>query len=174
MRIGWEDVRLSLQPTTREAIQNMLKTDDPPQHVKAKFLLDQLERGQELITSYSAPVQVVRFGDELLLIALSGEPVIDWAHKLKSQYQKETNCGDQVTSKLQRDSERGRPEYPAVWVAGYCNDVFDYVPTRRIQTEGGYEGGRANLWNWIPTPFTDDIEDRVTAAVERLVNEVNC
>jgi hypothetical protein len=169
MRIGWEDVRLSLQPITRNSIQNMLMTDDPPQHVKAKFLLDQLERGQELITSYSAPIQVVRFGDELLLVALSGEPVIDWAHKLKSKYQQNAGVGGNTEREPQRGSDRKHRDYPAVWVAGYCNDVFDYVPTRRIQTEGGYEGGRANLWNWIPTPFTDDIEDRITAAVDRLV-----
>ena len=75
IRIGWEDVPLSLQPITRETMEKMLDSDDPPQQVKAKFLLDQLERGEELITSYSAPIQVVRFGNELLLVALSGEPV---------------------------------------------------------------------------------------------------
>ena len=26
-----------------------------------------------------------------------------------------------------------------MWVAGYCNDVFGYVPTARILAEGGYE-----------------------------------
>src|SRR5436190_7512202 len=83
IRIGWEDVRLSLQPITRETITKMLQSNDPPQQVKAKFLIDQIERGEELITSYSAPIQVVQFGNELLLIALSGEPVIDWAHKFK-------------------------------------------------------------------------------------------
>ena len=58
MRIGWEDVRLSLQPVTRDAINKMLNSDDPPQRVKAQFLLDQLGRGEELITSYAAPIQV--------------------------------------------------------------------------------------------------------------------
>jgi neutral ceramidase len=150
IRIGWEDVRLSLQPITRETMMKMLESDDPPQQVKAKFLIAQLERGEKLITSYLAPIQVVRFGSELLLVALSGEPVIDWAHKIK----------------------QGVGSSPLVWVAGYCNDIFDYVPTRRIQAEGGYEGGRANLWNWIPTPFTEDVEDRITAAVGRLVDQV--
>jgi hypothetical protein len=150
IRIGWEDVRLSLEPITRETVAKMLETDDPPQQVKAKFLIEQLERGEELITSYVAPIQVVHFGSELLLVALSGEPVIDWAHKIKHAVKSS----------------------PLVWVAGYCNDIFDYVPTRRIQAEGGYEGGRANLWNWIPAPFTEDVEDRITAAVERLVDQV--
>ena len=43
IRIGWEDVRLSLQPITREAMSKMLNSDDPPQQVKAKFLIDQLD-----------------------------------------------------------------------------------------------------------------------------------
>ena len=153
IRIGWEDVRLSLQPITRETIDKMLESDDPPQQVKARFLIDQLERGEELITSYSAPIQVVHFGSELLLIALSGEPVIDWSHKIKAG-----TAGSK---------EQGVGSSPLVWVAGYCNDIFDYVPTRRIQAEGGYEGGRANLWNWIPAPFTEDVEDRITAAVRQ-------
>jgi hypothetical protein len=51
--------------------------------------------------------------------------------------------------------------------------MFGYLPTRRVQAEGGYEGGRATLWSAIPAPFTDDVEDRVTAAVRRLVNRVS-
>ncbi len=167
MRVGWDDVPLSLEPVTREGIQRMLDSDDPPQHVKAKFLLERLERGEELIRSYSAPIQVVRFGSELMLIALSGEPVIDWANKFKQEF------SGRACPLPEPAWPGGSPSYtPLVWVAGYCNDVFDYVPTRRIQAEGGYEGGRANLWNWIPAPFTDDVEDRVTHAVRRLVQLV--
>jgi hypothetical protein len=50
--------------------------------------------------------------------------------------------------------------------------MFGYLPTRRIQTEGGYEGGRANLWNWIPAPFTVEVENTITDAVTRLVDRV--
>lgn len=144
IRAELDEVTLPLQPVTRDALRRMLHSDDAPQRVKAKFLLNQLERREELITSYAAPIQVVRFGNELLLIALSGEPVVDWSRKLKQ-------------------------EAGLIWVAGYCNDMFGYLPTRRIQAEGGYEGGRANLWSWIPAPFTDDVEDRITAAIRRLV-----
>jgi neutral ceramidase len=172
IRVGWEDVRLSLQPITRDAITKMLNSDDPPQQVKAKFLIDQLERGEALITSYTAPIQVVHFGRELLLIALSGEPVVDWAHKFKHAATQRVPGGERGVRILNSDSLLPAPRSPLIWVAGYCNDIFDYVPTRRIQAEGGYEGGRANLWNWIPTPFTDDVEDRITAAVGRLVDQV--
>ena len=158
IRIAWEDVPLALEPVTTDALQKMLASDDPPQRVKARYLLDKLDRGEKLITAYDAPIQVVRFGDELLMIALSGEPVVDWAHKFKQRGNSHL-CFSGTS--------------PPVWVAGYCNDMFGYVPTRRVQAEGGYEGGRANLWSWIPAPFTDDVEDRITAAVRRLIDRVS-
>ena len=60
-----------------------------------------------------------------------------------------------------------------VWVAGYCNDMFGYLPTARIQQEGGYEGGRANLWSWIPMPFDQTIETRMIAGVRGIVTGVS-
>jgi hypothetical protein len=156
IRAEMEDVTLTLKPVSPEMIQKMLGSVDPPQRAKAAFLRERLDRGEELITFYPAPVQVVRFGNELLLSALSGEPVVDWAHRFKREFS---------TLRLNGGS-------PLVWVAGYCNDMFGYLPTRRVQTEGGYEGGRANLWSWIPAPFTDDVEDRIAAAVRRLVQRV--
>jgi hypothetical protein len=153
MRIAMEDVPLALEPVTREGIGAMLDAkDDPPQQVKGKFLLEQLERGEPFITSYPAPLQVVRFGDALLMIVMSGETVVDWSLKFKRQFQRD-----------------GR----MVWVAGYCNDMYGYIPTRRIQAEGGYEGGRATLWSWVPSPWMDDVEDRITEAVDQLVDEVS-
>jgi neutral ceramidase len=151
IRVAAEEVDLPLEPVTRERLDAMLASDDPPKRVKARFLLDQMDRGEELITSYPAPVQVARFGQELLLVALSGEPVVDWAMKFKNF----------LDVKARR-----------IWVAGYCNDMYGYVPTRRIQREGGYEGGRANLWSWIPAPFNEELEDRISAAVGRLVRAV--
>lgn len=161
IRVASADVPLPLRPVTRDTISEMLNSKDPPQQVKARFLHDSLDRDEQLLTSYSAPIQVVRLGNELLLIALSGEPVVDWSHKLKR--------GVTILSSESLDTS---PSSPLVWVAGYCNDMFGYLPTRRVQAEGGYEGGRANLWSWIPAPFTDDVEDRVTDVVVRLVEEV--
>lgn len=147
-----EEVPLALQPVTREELEEWSESDDdPPKKVKAKFLLEQLARGEKLITEYPAAMQVVRLGNELLWIVMSGEPVVDWAIQFKREFSSVA---------------------PFVWVSGYCNDMYGYVPTRRIQREGGYEGGRANLWSWVPSPWTDDVEERVTDAVRRLVKKV--
>jgi hypothetical protein len=169
IRAELDDVNLELEPVTQDRLRKMRDSDDPPQRVKARFLLDAHARGEELMTSYPAPVQVVRLGNELLIVALSGEPVVDWAHKIKQ-------------GAWSRAHEAGRPVScsplpalgsPLVWVAGYCNDMFGYLPTRRVQAEGGYEGGRANLWSSIPAPFTQDVEDRITDAVSRLVDHTS-
>jgi hypothetical protein len=153
MRIAVEDVPLAMEPVARDSIEKMLAAEnDPPQKVKGKFLLEQLERGEPFITSYPAPLQVVRFGDALLMIAMSGETVVDWSIKFKRQFQYEGKI---------------------VWVSGYCNDMYGYIPSRRVQAEGGYEGGRANLWSWVPSPWTDDVEERITGAVNQLVDEVS-
>jgi hypothetical protein len=162
LRMEMEDVALPLLPVNREAIDRMLASDDRPRQVKARFLLDAIERGNELITQYSAPVQIVRFGEELILVALSGEPVVDWAIKLKRRFGSGDDAGGSVAA---------LPSRPVVWVAGYCHDMFGYLPTRRVQREGGYEGGRANLWSAIPAPFTEDVEDLITDAVRRLVQK---
>jgi hypothetical protein len=169
IRAEMEEVPLALQPVTQDGLSKMLDSDDRPQRVKAEFLRDALGRGEKLITSYSAPVQVVRFGNVLLLVALSGEPVVNWAQKFKRELSEAASlpasCGSAGASSSLAS--------PLIWVAGYCNDMFGYLPTRRVQAEGGYEGGRANLWSSIPTPFTGDVEDRITAAVRRLVERVS-
>jgi hypothetical protein len=174
MRVAFEEVRLPLQAVTHGQLEQMLASDDPPQRVKAKFLCDALDRGEKLVTSCSAPIQVVRFGNELLLIALGGEPVVDWAHKLRGGARSEEREAKSETQArgVNCGSLPPAPGSPIVWVAGYCNDMCEYIPTRRVQAEGGYEGGRANLWSSIPAPFTDDVEDRVTAAVHQLVKRV--
>jgi neutral ceramidase len=148
IRVAMDQVELALQPVTRDSLEQNLTSEDMPTRRKAKFLLDQIAAGRKLITSYPAPMQAMRFGDELLMIAMSGEPVVDWSHKFKREF-----------------ASRARH----VWVAGYCNDMYGYLPTRRVQLEGGYEGGRANLWSWVPAPWTDDVEDRVTDGIRLLV-----
>ena len=168
IRTAWADVPLPLRPVTRESLSSMLDSNDPPQQVKARFILDALDRGEQIITSYTAPIQIVRFGDALVLIGLSGEPVVDWSRKFKLG----AGVGERGVEIRCSDSLLSATHSPLIWVAGYCNDMFGYLPTRRVQAEGGYEGGRANLWSWIPAPFTDDVEDRITDAVRQLIGSL--
>jgi hypothetical protein len=143
------DVELGMQPVSTEWIEDGLAGNDPPRRVKAQYLKDRLAHGEKLETSYAGPFSAVKLG-ELLFIAMSGEPVVAWSHRFRRKF------------------APGQ-----VWVAGYCNDMYGYLPTRQIQVEGGYEGGRANLWSALPAPWTDDIEGRIDAAISRLVKQIN-
>ncbi len=60
-----------------------------------------------------------------------------------------------------------------VWVAGYSNDVFGYVPSRRVLKEGGYEGGGAMIYYGRPGAFTPDVEPLIVDTVHRLVRTVS-
>src|SRR5690606_34674962 len=98
--------------------------------------------------TYACPVQAVRLGSEVVLVAIGGEGVVDYSHKLKS-----------------------RIEAPLVWVAGSSNAVFGYLPSKRVPLEGGYEGGGAMLYGHLPGPFAEDVEDRVLATIDRVLEQ---
>ena len=145
-----EEVPLEFLPVPpRQQLIEEATSADIAVQTKAAYLLRATKDGRALPTSYPCPVHAVRFGKELLLIALGGEPVVDWAKIFKSHF-----VG------------------PHVWVAGYCNDMFGYLPTVRVQREGGYEAGRAMLWSALPMPFTETAEQRVTDAAARLVAQI--
>lgn len=163
LAVALEEVALDLLPLPSwEALQGDLHSDDPPRRRKASFLLDALAAKRELPVTQTSPVQVMRFGGELLLIALGGEPVIDYALQFKREF---------VAERLPAPAEAKRFNY--VWTAGYSNDMFGYLPTRRVQQEGGYEAGRAALWSALPTPIAETSEERVITAVRRLVKDAS-
>jgi neutral ceramidase len=151
LTVAYEEVPLDFQPIpTREQLEADLAAADRPTRIKAEYLVARIARGESFAATYPCPVQVARFGDGLLLIALGGEPVIDYAHELKRRY-----------------AAPGR----IVWVAGYANDMFGYVPTMAVLRGGGYEGTRSVLWSALPTPFAENTEERVFDGVERLVKK---
>ena len=66
---------------------------------------------------HAYPVQVIRFGHDLTLVALGSEVVVDYALRIKRELAGEA----------------------PVWVAGYSNDYSGYMPSLRVLREGGYE-----------------------------------
>ena len=82
----------------------------------ASRMLESLDKGQKLPTHYRAPVAVWQFGSDLTLVALSGEVVVDYVHLI-----------ERAIGPLQ------------LWLSGYNNDVFGYLPSARVLAEGGYE-----------------------------------
>ena len=100
----------------------------------------ELESAKEGRPNRAYPVQVVRFGDDLAIIALGEEVVVDYALRLKR--------------------ELAEPDGPAIWVAGYSNSYDDYIASKRVLEEGGYE---AKCCPWKPT-----LEERIVGKVHEL------
>jgi hypothetical protein len=110
-----------------------------------KALMDAaLARDGGLPAEQPDPIQVWTFGHDLTLVALGGEVVVDYALRLARELP-------------------GR----RLWIAGYSNDVFGYVPSVRVLREGGYEGGDAMIYYGRPGPFTEQVEDLIVAEVRR-------
>jgi hypothetical protein len=112
----------------------------------AKQNLARLDRGEKLPTELSYMVQTWNFGDQFALVFLPGEVVVDYSLRLKKEY----------------DPAR-------LWVNAYANDVPCYIPSKRVWTEGGYEGGDAMIYYDRPVRFDDTTEERIISAVHRLM-----
>jgi hypothetical protein len=116
----------------------------------AKRLLAQLDAGGTFDTAYNAyPVQVWQLGGTQRWIVLGGEVVVDYPLMFKERYG------------------------PECWVTGYANDVMAYIPSRRVWEEGGYEAGAFRVYGLPADRWTPDIQDRIAACVEKLVDKLN-
>ena len=86
------------------------------------------------------PIQAIRLGSDVTIIALTSEVVVDYSLRLKRQL----------------------AQPPAmVWVAGYCNGYFGYIPSDRVLAEGDYE---ADGWKM---PIEEPIVTKALELVRR-------
>ncbi len=137
----------------REAWRRGLKIEEVYLRRHAALMQEMTARDGRLPEAQPDPVQVWRIGPDaggLTLVALGGEVVVDYAHRLARDY-----------------------PHQRLWVAGYSNDVFGYVPSRRVRREGGYEGADAMIYYGRPGPFTEGVEDLVVGTVGQLMAAVS-
>ena len=113
----------------------------------AQRMLERLERNGRLEREYPCPVQVLRIGNDFTLIAIGGEVVTDHSLRLKKEIE-------------------GR-----VWVAGYSNDVFAYVPSARMYEEGGYEVNESMIYYDHPGAFAPDTEGIIIRRIHALIKQ---
>lgn len=114
----------------------------PIQSIFETVMLDYTDSQRPAI---AYPVQIIQFGQDLTIVALSSETVVDYSLRLKSELQ--------------------TPKGPAIWIAGYSNVMEGYIPSRRVLLEGGYE---AESRPWQPT-----LEERIIAKVHELYSRIN-
>lgn len=130
----------------REQWRNALKIDDVYLRRYAAVMDAVKARDGRLPAAQQDPVQVWQFGSGLTLVGLGGEVVVDYALRLAREH----------------------PDR-RMWVAGYSNDVFGYVPSLRVLREGGYEGGDAMVYYARPGPFTENVEELIVGKVGDLM-----
>jgi hypothetical protein len=142
------DVEIDFAPApTRAALAEQAQSTDHWKAVHARGLLARLDQGETLPAHYAYPVQVLRFGEGLTFVGLAGETVVDYSLRLKREL-----AG------------------PPVWIAGYCNDVMAYIPSRRVLEEGGYEPRDSMNFSLLPGPWAPTIEERIVGEVHTLVH----
>jgi hypothetical protein len=150
IRAAFERVELPLAEPPGQAVYEK-RLNDSNEFVRrhARRQLDILKRDGKLPSSYPGPVQVWQIGKDLTLVALGGEVVVDYALRIKR-------------------------EFPGsnIWVTGYSNDVFAYVPSVRVLLEGGYEADYSMIYYGLPTRFSNAIEETLIKKVRELVKRV--
>ena len=129
-------------------LKKQLKNPDRFRRIHARRLLARLKREGKLPTEYPYTAQVFQFGADLTMVALAGEVVTDYALRLKRE----------LGSK-------------GLWVLSYSNDVFGYIPSARVLSEGGYEAEASVVFYDLPAPFAPAVEDTIIKRVRDLVRE---
>jgi len=148
IRTAFQMTELPLQAHTRETFEALQNDSNV---YKKRLALAMLKAYDERrpVRSVAYPVQAVRFGKDLTILALGGEVVIDYDLRAKREF----------------------PNANLV-VAGYSNDVMCYIPSKRVLGEGGYEAVDSMIYYGQAGPFADDVEERIFAAVRRTMKDV--
>ena len=147
LTVAFERVDLPfVDPPTKEELDKRRGEGNAYDQRLTEVLLKRIAERGAIETAYPCPVQVVRFGEDLSLVALSGETVVDYALRLRKEF-----------------------EGQRIWVAGYSNEVFAYLPSERVLAEGGYEAGGAMKYFGWHGPFKPGVEDRVVDLVKKLM-----
>ena len=151
LRAAFQTVSLQFaEPPTRAQLNERLNSGTPLLKRHAETMLKILDRDGRLPATYPYPVQAWQFGHDLTLVAMGGEVVSEYALRLKKE--------------LGADN---------LWIAGYSNDVFAYIPSKRILDEGGYEAGVISMEFYLqPGPWAPSVEETVIATVHEAVNHV--
>lgn len=150
IRAAFQVIELNFAPHTRETFEQRLNDKNPAVVRNARLMLKAYDERRP-IRRTPFPLQAVRFGKDLTLVALGGEVVVDYALRAKREF--------------------GHEKEPLV-VAGYSNDVMCYIPSLRVLKEGGYEAVDSMLYYGQPGPFAEDVEDRVFTALRALLRRV--
>jgi hypothetical protein len=134
-------------PPSRAELEARLNDQDVYRQRQAKGLLGVIDEKGSLPTHYSYPISAVQFGKDLTMVLLAGEVLVDYDLRLKKEL----------------------PPPQKLWVLGYANDVFAYIPSKRVLEEGGYEGATSMIYYGQPGPWAPEVEEILVSKVKQVV-----
>jgi putative membrane-bound dehydrogenase-like protein len=132
----------------RDDLRAAAEDKDATRRRWAENMLAVWDRMGRLPETYPAPIHTWQFGDQLTWVFLGGEVVVDYALRLERELASQQ-----------------------VWVAAYTDDVFGYVASERMRTEGGYEVDHSMLYYNQPGRWQSGTEDLIVRRVQEILRE---
>ena len=145
IRTAREVTELKFAPHDRETFIKEATSTDKFKQSRARLMLADYDAGRPM-RSLPYPVIAVRFGDDLTLLALSGEVTVEYGLRLKREFPKEN-----------------------VIVMGYSNEVRCYIPSLAVLKGGGYEPVTSMIYYGLPGPFAEDVEETIIDACRKVL-----
>ena len=133
-------------PPTQEELVAQTQKGRPTDRYNAQTQLDRLDRGESLLTAIDYPIQTWTLGDSFCMTFLAGEVCVDYALRLKGEFDKER-----------------------FWLNTYSNDFCCYIPSERLLEEGGYGGGGEVPYFALPNTLKAGLEEKIVTEVRRQV-----
>jgi neutral ceramidase len=145
--------RIDLQLTVLSREEYAAELESPNEFFArwAREHVAMLDRGQQPDTAMAFEIQTVRFGESLVLLAMSGEMSAEYG--------------------LRAVKELGA-QFGQVWPMGYTNEIVGYVPSERQLPEGGYEVLFNLQYIGKPGPYESGTEEKIFTAMREMVNGV--
>ncbi len=151
IKTSFTTVPLPLTPApTRAQLEEQAKDEYIYIVRRAKSLLKQLDKDGSLPETYPYSLQLWSIGNDFRWLAMAGEVVVDYSLLFKHLYGKDD-----------------------IWVTGYANDVFAYIPSLRVLREGGYEANESMIYYGLHGPWKPEIEKIIVDTVAQLADEID-
>lgn len=145
IRTDYSIIDLEFLPFDPSVYEKEIMNSDKYIQRRAQLMLEAYNKGWN-ISRFPYPIQAVRFGKDLTILALSGEVVVDYALWAKKNY-----AGENLL------------------VAGYSNEVQCYIPTQKILEEGGYEPESSMIYYGLPGPFAANVQEKINKSISRVM-----
>ena len=148
VRTAFRLAELRFAPRSRQDFEAERNSKVPAQVRRGEMMIRALDAAKK-VDRLDYPLQAVRFGNTLTVLALGGEVTVDYGLRARREYS-------------------GEP----LITAGYSNDVMCYIPSARVLREGGYEAVDSMFYYAQAGPFAADVEERVFAAIRQVMKSV--